>query len=374
MDRAFFPALPRWKIFALIQTGLGNLEDAVTLKELARLLGLSTTTVSRALNDYPEVGAATRARVLEAASLHGYAPNQAARRLATGRAMAIGHVIPLGQHQMINPIFADFIAGAGEVYSAAGYDMLLSVVPEIDEGRAYRQMAAHRKVDGVIVHAPYVDDPRVTLLRELGLPFVMHGRDSGGPVDYSFMDINNRRAFRRATDFLIDLGHRRIALINGLEAMNFAHRRRMGFEDALAGRGIAVDPTLLASAEMVEPYGHRAAQAMLALPRPPTAFLTASIIIALGVLRAVREAGLAPGRDVSIVTHDDELLAFDAGPTVPLFTATRSSIRAAGRRCAAMLIARLDAPAAPPLQELWDAELTLGQTTGPLQQGTADAR
>lgn len=345
----------------------------MTLRELARLLGLSTTTVSRALNDYPEVGAATRARVLEAAARHGYAPNQTARRLATGRAMAIGHVIPLGLHQMINPIFADFIAGAGEVYSAAGYDMVLSVVSEAEEAAAYRQMAAQRKVDGVIVHAPSVVEPRLALLRELGLPFVMHGREGSAAPDYPYLDINNRRAFRRATEFLLDLGHRRIALVNGLETMNFAHRRRLGFEEALAARGLAPDPRLMRSAEMVEPYGHRAAAEMLALDAPPTAFLTASVFIAMGVMRAVREAGRSPGRDVSIVTHDDELLVFAAGPTVPLFTATRSPIRAAGRRCAEILLARFAAPEAPPVQELWEAELTIGQTTGPLQREDLDA-
>jgi LacI family transcriptional regulator len=338
---------------------------AVTLKELARLLGLSATTVSRALNNYPEVGAATRLRVLEAATRHGYAPNQSARRLATGRAMAIGHVLPLGgAHEMINPLFAEFIAGAGEVYSAAGYDMLLSLVPEAEQATAYRLMAAQRRVDGVMVHSPLVQDPRLGILREVGLPFVVHGRDGSDHPDYAFLDINNRRAFRRATEFLIDLGHRRIALLNGLEAMSFAHRRRRGFEEALAGRGLRAEPSLMRSEEMTELYGHRSAREMLALPRPPTAFLVASIIVAIGVLRAVREAGLEPGRDVSIVTHDDELAAFAPGPTVPVFTATRCSIRAAGRRCAELLIARIGAPSLPPAQEVWDAELTLGQSTG----------
>ena len=88
----------------------------MNLKELAASLGLSQTTVSRALNGYPEVGEATRNRVLAAAKAADYAPNARARRLATGRTMTIGHVIPLsGKHELVNPIFADFIVGAGEV-------------------------------------------------------------------------------------------------------------------------------------------------------------------------------------------------------------------------------------------------------------------
>ena len=101
-----------------------------------------------------------------------------AQRLATGRAMAIGHVIPLAEHQMINPLFADFIAGAGETYSAAGYDMVLTVVPEREEADVYRTLARQRRVDGIIVHAPKLMDPRIDLLRKLGLPFLSHGRDS----------------------------------------------------------------------------------------------------------------------------------------------------------------------------------------------------
>jgi LacI family transcriptional regulator len=234
-------------------------------------------------------------------------------------------------------------------------------------------MAAHRKADGVIVHAPRVQDPRVALLRELGLTFLVHGRDGSAEPDYPFLDINNRRAFRRATDFLLDLGHRRIALVNGLESLSFAWRRRLGYEEALAARGLWPDPRLMRSAEMVEPYGNRSAREMLALPAPPTAFLTASVIVAFGVMRAVRDAGLRLGRDISILTHDDALTSFAAGPTVPVFTATRASILDAGRRAAQLLIAHMADPAAPAPQELWDADLTVGQSTGPVQRESQHA-
>lgn len=340
----------------------------MNLKELSLLLNLSTTTVSRALNGYPEVNAETRARVIAAAQRHGYAPSQVARRLATGRSHSIGHVIPLSEHQMINPVFADSLAGAGEAYAAAGYDMVLTIVAERDEAEAYRAMAAQRRVDGIFVHGPRLRDPRVEILTALGLPFVMHGRDSRPERDYSWIDINNRRAFRRATDLLLDLGHRRVALLNGLETMYFAQRRRAGYEDALTARGIAPDPSLMREAEMVEPFGHAAVLEMLRLPDPPSAFLTSSIIVAHGVLRAVRELGLVPGRDISIVTHDDALSYLRNDGAIPLFTATRSSIRAAGRRAAEILLARIDNPALPPVHELWEVDLTLGQSTGPKLQ------
>jgi LacI family transcriptional regulator len=299
----------------------------------------------------------------------GYAPNQFARRLATGRAQAIGHVIPLSAHQLINPIFADFVAGAGEVYSAAGYDMILSIVPEEDEAEAYRTMASQRKVDGVIVHGPRLMDWRIDLLNEINLPFLVHGRDGRPESDYCWLDMNNRRAFLRATEFLADLGHRRIALLNGHEAFHFAQRRRAGYEDALRGRGIEPEPDLMRSGEMIETFGHGAVHDMLDASAPPTAILTSSIFIALGALRAIRERGLEPGRDISIITHDDELSFLQDNSGVPLFTATRCSVRAAGRRAAEMLVALISDPETAARNELWEAELTLGQSTGPRPSG-----
>ncbi len=342
----------------------------MNLKELSQELGLSQTTVSRALNGYPEVSELTRARVLAAARAHNYSPNTRAQGLATGRSMSIGHVIPTSaSHDMVNPIFGDFIAGAGETYAEHGYEMLLSVVsPSRSEDSVYRSFRARGIVDGIVVHGPRMSDPRLPLLEELGLPYVVHGRATGHTAPYPYVDVNNRRAFHRATSFLLDLGHRRIGLINGVEALDFAHRRRQGYEAALIERGIAPDPALMTSDDMTEPYGHGAAAAMLARPDPPTAFVVSSIISALGVRRAIESRGLVMGRDVSVITHDDALSYLKGDGAVPVFTAVRSSVRMAGQRVAQVLIDRIVDPSAPVVQELLEAELTVGLSTGPAPQ------
>ncbi len=338
----------------------------MNLKELSEILGLSQTTVSRALNGYPEVAEATRLRVLSAAAKYNYRPSASARSLATGRTNAIAHVIPVStQHEIVNPIFADFIAGASEAYLGHGYDMVISVVSDADEARAYREIAARGSVDGFIVHSPRTADPRIGLLNEIGLPFVVHGRVSQAEHPYDWVDVNNRRAFHRATEFLADLGHRRIALVNGLEVMDFARRRQDGYCQALRGRGIEPDPALIRSDEMTETYGHATARDMLRLPDPPTAFLVSSIIAALGVRRAVEEAGLQLARDISVITYDDELSYLKNGNDVPVFTATRSSVRHAGRLCAERLIALVQDPGQAPGSRLLEAELTIGLSTGP---------
>ncbi len=239
----------------------------MNLKDLSRILDLSPTTVSRALNGFPEVSEATRQRVIAAAEAHGYRPNMRARSLATGRAMAIGHVVPLSaQHEMVNPVFADFITGASEIYSAHGYDILLSLVPDAEQDAAYRAMRAKGSVDGVIVHSPRRNDSRIHLLNELCLPFVVHGRASDADEAYSWVDMNNFRAFEAAANVLLDLGHRRIALLNGLANMDFAIRRDAGFHAAHAARGLTPDPALMFHDEMTEAMGHDIARALLTHP------------------------------------------------------------------------------------------------------------
>lgn len=340
--------------------------SSMNLKELSQVLGLSQTTVSRALNGYPEVADATRRKVQKAALAYNYRPNARAKGLATGRAMAVAHVIPVSSsHEMVNPIFSDFVAGASEIYLRHGYDMVISAVPDEGEERAYRELAAKGSVDGIIVNRPRVSDPRIDLLREIGLPFVVHGRSSEATAEYNWVDVNNRRAFQCATDFLLDLGHRRIALVNGMEEMDFASRRRVGYENALAARGVTADPALIRSDEMTEAHGHSAASAMLADAEPPTGFLSSSIITALGIRRAIDEAGLMIGRDVSVVTFDDELSYLRNGGKVPTFTATRSSVRQAGRLCAERLLSVIADPAQPARHQMLQAELTVGKSTGP---------
>lgn len=346
---------------------------AVNLKTLSQALGLSQTTVSRALNGFPEVAEATRARVVEAAERLNYRPSPSAASLATGKSRLIGHVVSLSEHIMINPHFADFIAGAGEVYAKLGYDILLRMAPIEEQEEIYNNLAQDQRVDGVVVHGPLTRDSRIGILNGLGLPFVVHGRCDEEGRDYAWMDVNNRRAFERATSFLIDLGHRRIGLINGMEVMNFAHRRRQGYEAALAAHGIAPDPALRFSEDMVEPYGYRAMRTLLERPDPPSAVVVASVLPALGVTRALHDAGLRPGEDISIVAFDDCLSFLQPGVDgrpldIPYFTAMRSSIGDAGKRVARLLLDRIEAPESPLQRELWEADFVIGQTTGPPPQ------
>lgn len=341
----------------------------MNLKSLAKMLDLSPTTVSRALNGYPEVSAKTRERVVAAAEAHYYKPSFYASGLAKGRSMTIGHVIPLAQHEMINPHFSDFLAGVGEVYAQHGYEMMLSVINEDDQEQAYRGLVRSQKVDGIVVHAPKANDMRIDLLNELAIPFVVHGRSDGAEAsEYAWVDVNNREAFYQATDYLLDLGHRRIALINGQEHLNFAVRRRQGYEQAMSSNGVTIDERMLHSADLVETYGYHAMQSLLGLDEPPTAVLVASMIPAMGVLRAMSDAGWQMPEDLSVMVYDDQLSFLHYSERSPLFTSMRSSIREAGIKVANMLIQRIADPDAPPQQMILEAEFLVGQSTQPINR------
>lgn len=336
----------------------------MNLKQLSEALGLSPTTISRALNGYPEVNIKTRDRVIEAAQRLGYTPNTTAQRLATGRAKAVGHVVPLAENDMFNPLFADFIAGAGEAYSKAGYNMVLSVVAPEDEMNSYRGLSSSRNVDGFMMHSPRMDDERIAFLTDLGLPFLVHGR-TRHEDGYSWLDFNNLRAFEHATEMLIELGHKEIALLNGGSTMSFAHRRKLGYETALTNAGITPDPSLIYSEDMTEPFGYQTARMLIAGERPVTAILTSSLISAIGVSRAIAEAGLRMGQDISVMTHDDAMAFLPNGSDRPVFTSSKSSIRKAGRRCAEMLIDMIEGRTTGHQSELWEAEFVIGTSTGP---------
>lgn len=331
------------------------------LKEFAEHIGLSPTTVSRALSGYPEVSEATRKRVSEEAARLGYRPNVNAVRLATGRAGAIGVVMTkVGDYQ-----FSEFMSGMAERLSGSDIDILLTPMAEhetTDELQIYRRLAQSRRVDAVVIHSPRPNDPRIALLHQLKLPFIVHGR-SETDVPHAWLDIDNEGAIRRSTDHLLDLGHRRIAMLNGREGLTFTLDRDRGYQTALAERGIAFDPGLVSHAEFTDEQGFRIARARLADHPRPTAFIAGSMMTALGIYRAARAMNLTVGKDVSVIAHDDVFPYLTADNMAPALSATRSSIRAAGHRIADLLLQMLEGREATEIAELWPVELILRESS-----------
>jgi LacI family transcriptional regulator len=337
----------------------------VKLKDLAGQLGLSQTTVSRALNGYPEVSEETRRRVLEAARRFHYRPNVSARRLATGRAGAIGAVLQTDRNLLVDPHYVEFLAGLGERLAEDEIDIVLSPSRGSDELAAYRRIAAGTRVDALILSSPLIEDKRVALLTELGMPFVLHGR-TVSKAPHAWLDIDNEGAFRHATKHLIDLGHRRIGLVNGLTRLTYAAHRESGYRSALAASGIGVDERFIGEGVMTDEVGYRLTERFLRERPRPTALLVASMMMALGAFRAIRTAGLTLGVDVSMIAHDDVFPFLNADRMVPPMSTTRSSIRAAGTRVAELAIELLGGRASAGIHELWPVDLVVRGSTGPV--------
>ena len=339
----------------------------MNLRELSAQLGLSQTTVSRALNGFPEVSEETRARVRAAAELHGYRPSAAARRLATGQSGTLGLVFPGERNLLGDLLFTEFLRGCVEKASELSYDVTLAMARGAQtEEAVYRRAVRKARVDAMILSGPLIEDPRLSLLRQLKMPFIVHGRTRSAEP-YGFIDIDNEGAFFAAARLLTDLGHRRIALLNGDTGLNFAADRERGFRSALAARGLTAGEALIWRGPMVEQEGFSAAAAMLAAPRRerPTAFVCSSIGMALGVKRAAAAAGLKIGEDVALIAHDDRLHGRGAGSFAPPLTATQSSIGEAGRRVVELCVAMLRAPPEPLPQEVWPVDLVVRQSTMP---------
>ncbi|HHG89408.1 MAG TPA: LacI family transcriptional regulator [Devosia sp.] len=308
------------------------------LKDIARHLGLSPATVSRALNGFPEVGAKTRARVLEASRKLNYAPNITARRLATGKAGTVGMVFRSARNLLLDPHFVDFLAGLSLVLSDRQLDLMIHVAPPGQQLAHYKRFMASGSVDGMILSAPEIDDKRIQTLLEADFPFAVHGR-SHDDAPYAFYDIDNDSAFSAAFGLLHDLGHRRIAFLNGPEDLAFARQRLSAFNRECKARQIHVPDRFISHDEMREDIGYEQAASMLHgdLNLRPTAFICSSTLLALGVMRATIEAGLEPGGDISIIAHDDVLPHFRSEHFAIPLTVTRAPIRDAGTRLAQMI-------------------------------------
>jgi LacI family transcriptional regulator len=339
----------------------------MNLRELSAQLGLSQTTVSRALNGFPEVSEETRARVRAAAELHGYRPSAAARRLATGQSGTLGLVFPGERNMLGDLLFTEFLRGCVEKASDMSYDITLAMARGSQtEEAVYRRAIRNARVDAMILSSPLITDPRPALLKELGMPFIVHGRTQSAEA-YAHLDIDNEGAFFAASKLLADLGHRRVALLNGERHLNFAADRERGYRKGLAERGLLPDASFISSTPMTEQEGHRIAAELLSLAAHarPTAFLCSSISLASGVKRAAAALGLTIGKDIAVIAHDDRLHDMGAENFNPTLTATQSSIGEAGRRVVELCITMLREPKAPLPSEICPVDLVVRQSTMP---------
>lgn len=332
-----------------------------TLKDIGRELGLSTATVSRALNGFPEVSERTRGKVREAAERLGYRPNRIAQRLVTGRSGMVGMILRMKPDLSVDETFFEGVTGLTAALSAHDIDLVLAVDQGTDPAEPYRRMLERNILDGFVINAPRANDLRIQFLQKEGIPFVVHGRDEGLPR-YAYYDIDNRAVAAEAVDLLSNLGHRRMCYLNGEMRRAYALERERGFRERIQALGLSGHHV---GDLMGEQDGYTAALGLLAQAAPPTAMICASTTLASGVLRAIRHRGLRIPDDISVMAHDDVLPLTRATELSPALTVTRAPLRDACKPLADMLRAVLNGSDPETCQRLDAAKLIFRNSTGP---------
>jgi LacI family transcriptional regulator len=301
----------------------------ITIKDLAAELELSITTISRALNGYPDVGEKTRAKIEDAARRLGYRPNRNAQRLVLQRTHNIAWVQSDNELKYLDPHFSEVMAGVLAEARGANYDIVLTSHGQDRELQTYDRYVRDNSVDGFIIDLPREDDARISFLMEAGRPFVVHGREQRAG-QYGWVDMDNYDNFYRLMRLLIANGHRRFAFINGDETFNYALYRHHGVRDAIADAGLPADSLrVYNSAHPMGDAGFRLTQNALADTRI-TAVLYSSILLLVEGYELLAGAGLRDGRPIAIATMDDELRHIDSSRLAPRVSFVRSSLREAG--------------------------------------------
>lgn len=319
------------------------------IKQLAKALGLSITTVSRALDGYPDVSAATRERVRLAAEKAGYHPNAWARRLRKQRAELVAVPLPSDPGHIGPPHFLDMLTGCAEHLANAGLNLVIAPVPRGEsELELCQRFVDGRRVDAMLLVRTRRQDERVEFLQSRGIPFVTNGRTES-PVPHPFIDGDGFAGFHRATMRFHAAGHRRIGHIAGPQEYYFAHVRRRGWQAAMEELGLDAD--LCAEGVPIEQGGYRAALELLGRPDRPTALVCATDEMAIGALRALREVG--GGAAVDVVAHDDLPMGAFTSPPLSTMRMTGENL---GANFASLLLRAIAGEPAETLQELHGIE------------------
>src|SRR5687768_9101071 len=278
---------------------------STTLEEIAKHAGVSRSTVSRVMNDHPNVDSETRAHVLAVAENLNYQPNIAARGLAAGRTHIIGLVIPTGVSTLFaDPYFPLLIQGIASACNANEHSVMLWLAEPEYERTTLRRVLQGGLIEGIILASALIDDPIFEALVKRDLPFVLIGRHPGND-GVSFVDVDNRRSAREIVVHLVRLGHERIATITGPKNAIAGMDRLQGYLDALRDRRIEQDPDLIVEGDFTEDGGYGAMQQLLLRSSNPGAVFVASDAMAVGALRALREAGKRVPEDIAIAGFDD---------------------------------------------------------------------
>jgi LacI family transcriptional regulator len=335
----------------------------LTLEDIAKLAGVSRSTVSRVVNGDESVKDGTRKKVQEVIQGLNFQPNLAARILAAGRTGVIGLVIPTGITELFaDPYFLQLIQGVTAACNANDYSVMLWLAEPAYERATIRKILHGGLLDGVIVSSSLMDDAIVQALYDSKMPFILVGRHP--TLDVNYLDVDNISGGRMATMHLIECGRQRIATITGPQNMIAGSDRYSGYCEALQSAGRSILPELVYQGDFKEDSGYEGMKKLL--PIQPDAVFIASDTMAVGAMRAVREAGLEVPQDIAIVGYDDSPIA---GRIFPGLTTVLQPTYEMGYSTFELLLKAINNPIKQIFQVLLSTELIIRSSCGAIHAG-----
>jgi len=308
---------------------------AATINDIARLAEVSKKTVSRVINNSPFVKEETRKRVEAVIAEHGFTPDPQARGLAFRRSFLVGMIYDNPSPNYV----VNMQQGVLDAVRGSGLELVVHPCDRAADSflSEVRAFVVRQKLFGVVMPPSVSEDDRVVaILREADCPYV---RIASVSLDESanMVVTHDSRGAARAARHLAELGHRRIAFISGPDSFRSSHERGRGFREGLAEHGLRLDEAYVRQGAYTFESGVEAARCLLSMPEPPTAIFAGNDEMAIGVMKAARDAGLDVPRDLSIVGFDDLPMASRVWPNL---TTVRLPIRDMGRMAAEKLTAR----------------------------------
>ena len=337
------------------------MKNKPTIKDIAKLAGVSATTVSMALNHHPRISRKTRDRIVAIAEELQYYPNYVARSLVGRQSKTLGLIIT----SIMNPFYPELAKGIVDKAMELGYNVILCST-SYDPGlqKYFIDLLRSKGVDGIVFSSVESDDPDIQPLVEDHFPFVLVNRRIHSPelekrIDYAVLD--NFSGGYMAMQHLNKLGHRRVAIVAGSFAVSTAMERTEGAKRAMADGGLVIEPELIVECHFSMEKAYEAARNLLAREAPPTAIFAQNDYMALGVREAVFDAGLSIPEDIALVGFDN--IAASALRGVELTTISQKKYEM-GTIAIEILCKRIKDSAAPVSQIVLQPEILIRKSCG----------
>jgi len=287
----------------------------VTIKDIARLAGVSPSTVSRVVSNHPRISPETSRKVKAIMEEQGYHPNVMAKSLVSKTTQTLGIMLPRPAEELFqNYFFGELLRGIVTQATRMNYDLLMTTATSSsDEVNTISRLVRGRRVDGVLLLASKRDDPLIAFLSKEKFPFVLIGRSEAYP-DAAMVDNNNILTAYDATNHLISQGHERIGFVSGPPDLTLSHDRLLGYQQALSEHGLETRAEWIVEGEFLQESGFRAMSQFMSLPERPTAIVVIDDNVAFGVLRGLSELGYRVPDDISLVSFNNIALSELASP------------------------------------------------------------